>query len=142
VRLPLNFSESRKTATAASFPPPPAPASITSPSPPTRSSNPDFPVQGRRADAAGAGQLLRRPRRPAGLDDDTLSELQRFGLLFDRDEQGDFSHAYTDTFEDRFFFEIVQRRGGYQQFGAVNAAVRMAMQARLREQARIEDLLS
>jgi len=63
-------------------------------------------------------------------------------LLFDRDEQGDFSHAYTDTFEDRFFFEIVQRRGGYQQFGAVNAAVRMAMQARLREQAQIEDLLS
>ena len=77
-----------------------------------------------------------------GLDDTLLTELQRFGLLYDRDEQGDFSHAYTDTFEDRFFFEIVQRRGGYQQFGAVNAAVRMAMQARLREQARIEDLLS
>jgi 4-hydroxyphenylpyruvate dioxygenase len=77
-----------------------------------------------------------------GLDDDILSELQRFGLLYDRDEQGDFSHAYTDTFEERFFFEIVQRRGGYQQFGAVNAAVRMAMQARLREQSQIEDFLS
>ena len=32
------------------------------------------------------------------------------------------------TFEDRFFFEIVQRRG-YRGFGAVNAGVRMAAQA-------------
>ena len=65
-----------------------------------------------------------------GLDDDTLSELQRFGLLFDRDDQGEFSHAYTETFEERFFFEIVERRGGYSGFGAVNAPVRLAAQAR------------
>jgi 4-hydroxyphenylpyruvate dioxygenase-like putative hemolysin len=35
-----------------------------------------------------------------------------------------------DGFDDRFFFEIVQRTGGYQGYGAVNAAVRMAAQAR------------
>jgi 4-hydroxyphenylpyruvate dioxygenase len=62
------------------------------------------------------------------LDDTRLSELQRLNLLYDRDEAGEFIHAYTETFDGRFFFEIVERRG-YQGFGAVNAAVRMAAQA-------------
>ena len=39
-------------------------------------------------------------------------------------------HAYTHAFQDRFFFELVERRGGYDQYGAPNAAVRMAAQAR------------
>ena len=34
------------------------------------------------------------------------------------------------TFEDRFFFEIVERRG-YKGFGAANAPIRLAAQARL-----------
>ncbi|CAO3440790.1 bifunctional sugar phosphate isomerase/epimerase/4-hydroxyphenylpyruvate dioxygenase family protein [Azospirillum endophyticum] len=71
------------------------------------------------------------------LDDDTLAALKQRELLYDRDGQGDaggeFLHAYTDSFEDRFFFEVVERRGGYRQFGAVNAPVRMAVQAQLRE---------
>jgi 4-hydroxyphenylpyruvate dioxygenase len=66
-----------------------------------------------------------------GLDDALLTDLQRLGLLYDRDEQGEFLHAYTDAFEGRFFFEAVQRRG-YQGFGVVNAAVRMASQAKRR----------
>ena len=64
-----------------------------------------------------------------GLEDEQLGELQRLGLLYDRDEHGEFFHAYTDTFDERFFFEVIQRRG-YQGFGAVNAAVRMAAQAK------------
>jgi 4-hydroxyphenylpyruvate dioxygenase len=64
-----------------------------------------------------------------GLEDAFLAELQRLNLLYDRDEVGEFLHAYTDMFQDRFFFEIVERRGGYQQYGAPNAAVRMAAQA-------------
>jgi len=67
-----------------------------------------------------------------GLDDDRLRELQRQNLLYDRDESGEYLHAYTDPFDDRFFFEFVQRIGGYQQYGAVNAAVRMAAQAQRR----------
>src|SRR3954466_7112015 len=66
-----------------------------------------------------------------GLDDALLADLQRLGLLYDRDEHGDFLHAYTDAFEGRFFFEAVQRRG-YQGFGVANAAVRMASQAKRR----------
>jgi len=143
VRLPLNFSESRKTATGRfvsasagagvhhiAFASDEIEGTLTSLS---KAGAPMLPVPANYYDDLAAR---------LGLDDDLLTELQRFGLLYDRDEQGDFSHAYTETFEDRFFFEIVQRRGGYQQFGAVNAAVRMAMQTRLREQAQIEDLLS
>jgi 4-hydroxyphenylpyruvate dioxygenase len=36
----------------------------------------------------------------------------------------------TDSFADRFAVEIAERRGGYRHYGAANAAVRMAAQAR------------
>lgn len=63
------------------------------------------------------------------LGDAALARLQRLNLLYDQDGGGEFLHAYTDTFDDRFYFEILERRGGYQKFGAANAAVRMAAQA-------------
>jgi 4-hydroxyphenylpyruvate dioxygenase len=65
-----------------------------------------------------------------GLDDATLTALQRHELLYDRDGAGEFWHLYTDAFHDRFFFEAVQRGGGYAGFGAANAPVRAAAQAR------------
>jgi 4-hydroxyphenylpyruvate dioxygenase len=65
-----------------------------------------------------------------GLDDMVLAGLRRHGLLYDRDNDGEFWHLYTDAFEDRFFFEAVQRRDGYAGFGAANAPVRAAAQAR------------
>ena len=59
-----------------------------------------------------------------------LDELKKNAILYDRDERGEYFQAYTQAFEQRFFFEMVQRRhyGGY---GAANAAVRLAAQARL-----------
>lgn len=60
-----------------------------------------------------------------GLDEAQLARLQSLAMLYDRDAQGDFLHAYTAPFRQRFFFEIVQRRG-YQGYGAANASVRMA----------------
>ena len=42
-------------------------------------------------------------------------------------------HCYTDSFDDRFFFEIVRR--GYRQFGETNAAARMAVRAQQRSTA-------
>ncbi len=65
-----------------------------------------------------------------GLDDTALATLQRQGLLYDRDGDGTFRHAYTAAFEDRFFFEFAERQGGYAGFGAANAGVRIAAQAR------------
>ena len=58
--------------------------------------------------------------------------LRVHNILYDRDDAGEFLHAYNDPFDDRFFFEIVQRVGDYQQYGAANASVRMAVQARRR----------
>jgi 4-hydroxyphenylpyruvate dioxygenase len=37
--------------------------------------------------------------------------------------------VYTHAFDERFFFEIVQRRN-YHGFGAANAAIRLAAQSR------------
>jgi 4-hydroxyphenylpyruvate dioxygenase len=62
------------------------------------------------------------------LTDETIDELRRLSILYDRSATGEFFHAYTHAFDGRFFFEIVQRRD-YDGFGAVNASVRLAAQA-------------
>lgn len=62
-----------------------------------------------------------------------MATLQQQQILYDRDAQGgEFFHRYSWPFsEGRFFFELTERRGGYAQYGAVNAAVRLsAMQYR------------
>ena len=64
-----------------------------------------------------------------GLDDAILARLRRLRILYDEDSSGDFLHAYTVAFGERFFFEFTQRRGGYDGFGAANAGVRLAAQA-------------
>ncbi|NGN62579.1 sugar phosphate isomerase/epimerase and 4-hydroxyphenylpyruvate domain-containing protein [Streptomyces sp. A7024] len=56
-----------------------------------------------------------------------LATLRELGILYDRDEYGEFRHFYTATV-GRFFFEIVQRTGGYRGYGAHNATVRLAAQ--------------
>jgi 4-hydroxyphenylpyruvate dioxygenase len=51
-------------------------------------------------------------------------------ILYDRDEHGEYLQAYSQSYEDLFFFEFVERRG-YKGFGAINAPIRLAAQARL-----------
>ena len=63
-----------------------------------------------------------------------LARLQRLDLMYDRDEAGEYFQAYTTAFQDRFFFELVERRG-YQGFGAANAGVRLAAQSQRRAEA-------
>jgi 4-hydroxyphenylpyruvate dioxygenase len=65
-----------------------------------------------------------------GLEDSFVAALAEYGILYDRDQTGEYLQLYTPTFADRFFFEIVERRG-YAGFGAPNAPVRLAAQARL-----------
>ena len=48
---------------------------------------------------------------------------------FDRTAQSDYLHIYSERFAERFFFEIVQRVGGYDAYGALNAPARMASMA-------------
>ncbi|MFF2346216.1 bifunctional sugar phosphate isomerase/epimerase/4-hydroxyphenylpyruvate dioxygenase family protein [Pseudarthrobacter sp. NPDC058119] len=56
-----------------------------------------------------------------------LATLQELNLLFDRDADGEFLHFYTATVGS-VFFEMVERRGGYDGYGAPNAPVRHAVQ--------------
>ena len=60
---------------------------------------------------------------------DLLERLMENSILYDRDEHGEYFQIYTQSFEQRFFFEIVERRH-YAGYGAANAAVRLAAQAR------------
>jgi 4-hydroxyphenylpyruvate dioxygenase len=63
------------------------------------------------------------------LDAATMAALRDNQILYDREGDGEFFQIYTHTFDERFFFEVVQRRN-YQGFGAANAAVRLAAQTR------------
>ena len=65
------------------------------------------------------------------LSPEWIAELRAHNILYDRDGNAEYLQAYTRTFEDRFFFEIVERRGGYRGFGAANAPIRLAAQTRL-----------
>ncbi|MFD6280504.1 bifunctional sugar phosphate isomerase/epimerase/4-hydroxyphenylpyruvate dioxygenase family protein [Streptomyces sp. NPDC060209] len=92
----------------------------------------------RRALAAGARLLP----VPANYYDDLaaryefapgeLDTYRELGILYDRDEKGEFRHCYTVT-TGRVFFELVERSGGYDGYGARNAAVRLAAQHALAE---------
>jgi 4-hydroxyphenylpyruvate dioxygenase len=137
VRLPLNISESRETGTGrfvSAF----AGAGVQH----IALATPDIFATAAELRAVGC-QLLPIPPNyyddlvaRHGLDDALLARLQAANLLFDRDEHGDFLHGFTETFDDRFFFEIVQR-DGYAGFGAANAGVRMAVQAQRRDAGRL-----
>ncbi len=65
-----------------------------------------------------------------GLAPDFIDSLREHHILYDRDGEAEFLQVYSHVFAQRFFFEIVERRGGYAGFGAVNAPVRLAAQAR------------
>ncbi|MEP9383294.1 bifunctional sugar phosphate isomerase/epimerase/4-hydroxyphenylpyruvate dioxygenase family protein [Nocardioides cheoyonin] len=61
------------------------------------------------------------------LDDGIVATLREYDLLYDRDTAGEYLHFYTPTVGG-VFFEIVERRGGYDGYGAGNAPVRLASQ--------------
>ncbi len=62
--------------------------------------------------------------------DSTVAKMRDAHILYDRDAQGgEFFHVYTEQMDGRFFLEVVQRKGGYDGYGAVNAPVRLAAQA-------------
>ncbi|QQR40027.1 bifunctional sugar phosphate isomerase/epimerase/4-hydroxyphenylpyruvate dioxygenase family protein [Devosia rhizoryzae] len=64
-----------------------------------------------------------------GLDADFLDQLKAGSIFYDRDETGgEFFQFYSQGFGEGFFFEIVERRGGYSGYGAPNAPFRIAAQ--------------
>ncbi len=51
-------------------------------------------------------------------------------MLYDRDERGgELLHFFTPVIGGRVFFEVLERRGGYDGYGASNSAVRLAATA-------------
>lgn len=64
------------------------------------------------------------------LSDDVTHALRRGHMLYDRDESGEYFQIYGTPIFNGFFFEIVERRGNYQGYGARNAPIRLAAQLR------------
>lgn len=133
LRLPLNISESRNTATAR------AAASFAGPG--------IHHIAFGSSDIFASAEQLRRNGVPvlaiptnyyddltARLDlaPELLDRLRQHNMLYDRIGQAEYFQIYTEPFDDRFFFEIIERRGGYDLYGAANAPVRMAAQAQRR----------
>ncbi|HJS32252.1 MAG TPA: TIM barrel protein [Alphaproteobacteria bacterium] len=131
VRFPLNIADGRRTVTAQSVS--------------------TFAGAGVHQIAIGADDMFATAARlkaagvevlaiPANYYDDLAAKfdldpafvyrLQNENILYDQDAAGAFLHLYTLPFEDRFFFEILQRTGGYAGYGALNAPVRMAAMSR------------
>ncbi|AHG18344.1 4-hydroxyphenylpyruvate dioxygenase [Chania multitudinisentens RB-25] len=63
-----------------------------------------------------------------GLDNAFVARLAQHHVLYDRDPAGgELLHVYTQPFAGGcFFFELLERRGGYNQYGAANGAARLA----------------
>ena len=63
------------------------------------------------------------------LESATLARMRELGVLYERSADGEYLHAYSESFAGRFLFEIVQRVGRYDGYGAQNAPARLASQA-------------
>ncbi len=72
-----------------------------------------------------------------GLDAELLATLRSLNLFYDRDEHGEFIHFYSPTVGG-VFLEIVERRGGYDGYGALNAPVRLAAQRHATQQSVVD----
>lgn len=60
-----------------------------------------------------------------------LNDMQAANILYDEDKAGGYFQLYSRPYGDGFFFEIVERRDGYDGYGAPNAPYRIAAQKRL-----------
>jgi 4-hydroxyphenylpyruvate dioxygenase len=63
------------------------------------------------------------------LDPDFVRALRDNGVMYDKDGNGEFLHAYTEMVDGRFYVELLQRVGDYAGFGAPNTHIRLAAQA-------------
>ncbi|WP_114946051.1 bifunctional sugar phosphate isomerase/epimerase/4-hydroxyphenylpyruvate dioxygenase family protein [Microvirga calopogonii] len=64
------------------------------------------------------------------LSAEDVARLRASNILYDRESEAEYFQVYTEALEGGFFFEIVERRS-YKGYGAVNAPIRLASQARL-----------
>lgn len=62
-----------------------------------------------------------------------LERLRSGNILYDRDGTSEYYQIYSVPFWGGFFFEIIERCGGYDGYGARNAPVRLAAQMQYRK---------
>jgi 4-hydroxyphenylpyruvate dioxygenase len=62
------------------------------------------------------------------LDDATIEILRELDVLYEASASGEYLHFFTESVGGRLFFEVVQRRGTYDGYGALNSPVRLAAQ--------------
>jgi 4-hydroxyphenylpyruvate dioxygenase len=73
-----------------------------------------------------------------GLEQALLDEWSALGVMMERSGEGEILHAYSAPFDNRFFFEIIERRHGYDGYGAANAPFRLAALAQIARAAQRE----
>jgi 4-hydroxyphenylpyruvate dioxygenase len=66
-----------------------------------------------------------------GLDSELIDQMAAHNILYDRDGDAEYFQFYSRAFAKRVFFEVVERRG-YNAYGAANATIRLAAQARFK----------
>jgi len=100
-------------------------------------SSPDVFAAAEAAQANGLG-MLEIPRNyyddleaRFGLAPELIDRMAAFNILYDRDGEAEYFQFYSRAFAKRVFFEIVERRG-YAAYGAANAVIRLAAQARFK----------
>ena len=62
------------------------------------------------------------------LESTQTKALRENNILYDRNDVGEYFQIYSTAIWAGFFFEIVERRGGYDGYGARNAPIRLAAQ--------------
>jgi 4-hydroxyphenylpyruvate dioxygenase len=72
------------------------------------------------------------------LEPQLLAAVREHGLMYDEDEGGGYLHLASEVLGDRLFFEVVQRLGGYDGYGAADTPVRMTAQRRARTRSAIQ----
>lgn len=65
-----------------------------------------------------------------GLEAANLRELESLNIMYDRDDGGEYLQLFSKPSKEGFFFEIVERRGGYGGYGGANAPYRTSAQKR------------
>jgi 4-hydroxyphenylpyruvate dioxygenase len=64
------------------------------------------------------------------LADERVEEMRELGVLHDADSSGELLHFFTEMVGGRLFFEVVQRVGAYDGYGAANSPIRLSAQLR------------
>ncbi len=67
-----------------------------------------------------------------GLEPALVEQMAALNILYDRDGEAEYFQYYSRAFAKRVFFEVVERRG-YGAYGASNAVIRLAAQARFKD---------